>query len=482
MGRTRVLVRARTDVGRTRDHNEDNFGYREATTDEVASAKGHLLLVCDGMGGHAAGEVASQIAIDTILSAYYDDPSEDPRASLTSAVKLANRRIFEQSSSNRDQQGMGTTCVAAVIRGDELIMGYVGDSRGYLLRDGQLKQVTRDHSWVGQQVEMGLLAPEDAKDHPMMNIITRALGHHPDVEVDIASQKVQVSDVVLLCSDGLSGQVDDAKMQQIVEEAELLENAASALINAANEAGGPDNITVVLGRVDAVEPISAMTVPITIATVTESSEPITLTEQPATVDATMQTTPVTIESGPSAASAIRRSAPSCLMMSIGLLVGIIFFAAIGIAALLLGWVPFTVQGSSKAAGVEAGAAAAVAPSPTAIVPTPTVRAAGSAPVTSTVPTLPAPVPSVATGSLVGLRVQFPTQISLRSEARPDAPIIATALQTDQGRVFGEAVGSLPPGEGPERAPQGRERIWLQVVLDRNPTQPGWVWIGYVRVS
>ncbi len=249
MSRTRVLVGAATDVGRARSHNEDTYGYRIPEDAETADHKGYLFVVCDGMGGHAAGEVASQIAVETILTTYYDEP-DSPAESLKHAIAIANSRIFTQASQRSEQRGMGTTAVAIVVRGDSMTVAHAGDSRAYLLRNGELSRLTRDHSLVEEWVAKGVLPASEAGQHPMSNVITRALGHAPEVTPEVQEQPLEDGDLLLLCSDGLSGRVDDQAISGTLTTAPGLDAAVHSLIALANEAGGPDNISVIVIRVE----------------------------------------------------------------------------------------------------------------------------------------------------------------------------------------------------------------------------------------
>ena len=234
---------ARTDVGKTRDHNEDSYGVGEG---EQVERLGQLLVVCDGMGGHAAGEVASRIGVETILSVYYSDPTEDRPAMLEDAFEQANAAIYAKGHGS-----MGTTGVAALLHHDALHIANVGDSRAYLIRDGTIRQVSRDHSFVSDQVAAGLITPDQARASPHRNVITRALGYQPDVTVDLFRLPLQVGDIILLASDGLHGVVADAEIAAIVTQPP--DEAVDRLIDLANQRGGPDNITVVVARVDALD-------------------------------------------------------------------------------------------------------------------------------------------------------------------------------------------------------------------------------------
>ncbi|MCS6801417.1 MAG: Stp1/IreP family PP2C-type Ser/Thr phosphatase [Chloroflexota bacterium] len=257
MGRTRIRVGAATDVGRTRSHNEDNYGLRVPDAGEVADRKGILLVICDGMGGHAAGEVASQLAVETILTRYYDSPADDPTEALIQAVTLANQKIFQQAAERPEQRGMGTTCVAVVLRGDELTVAHVGDSRAYLLRNGVLTRLTRDHSLVEEWVEKGVLPAAEADHHPMANVITRALGHGPTVQVEVRQERALLGDILMLCSDGLSGKVSEEAMRATLLQQADPKAAVADLIALANDAGGSDNISVIVARIEEIAPAGA---------------------------------------------------------------------------------------------------------------------------------------------------------------------------------------------------------------------------------
>jgi serine/threonine protein phosphatase PrpC len=259
-GVTQLRVGAASDVGRKRDHNEDDYAvveqYKNRETRKVAEVRGSLFLVADGMGGHNAGEVASRTAADVIPELYYRKLSPDVAGGLRQAIEGANRRIYERAQQSLQETGMGSTVVAAVIRGDELHIAHAGDSRAYLVRDEQILQLTRDHSWVAEQMDAGLISPAEARTHPYRNYITRALGLSPEVEIDSQMLTIREGDVILLCSDGLSGPLADDKLQQIVAGAEPAE-ACEELIRQANAQGGPDNITAIVIHVEQVVPVGA---------------------------------------------------------------------------------------------------------------------------------------------------------------------------------------------------------------------------------
>src|SRR2546426_9826096 len=186
----RLDVAQLTDVGRKREHNEDNMAYVIPKDEQVMTKKGALFIVADGMGGHAAGEVASEIAVDTVSNVYYQDDSDDVAVSLLRAIRRANASIHQRAAENMLRTGMGTTCVAAVLRGNIAYIANVGDSRAYLLRGSQVKQISQDHSWVAEQVRAGLLTEDQARTHAQRNVITRCLGTQSDVDIDVFPEQI----------------------------------------------------------------------------------------------------------------------------------------------------------------------------------------------------------------------------------------------------------------------------------------------------
>ena len=228
-----------SDVGRQRQGNEDNF-----------FVQAPLFVVADGMGGAQAGEVASEMAVEAFRGGL---PNGAPDEGLVTLIRQANKRIHDTSRSDSDRQGMGTTCTAAYVAEDEVVLAHVGDSRCYLFRDGDLTRLTRDHSLVGELVDRGKLTEEQAEMHPQRSVITRALGPEADVRVDTERIEARSGDVFLLCSDGLTSMIREHQVLPIMRDASSLEETGRNLIAAANEAGGRDNITVVLFRIDEVE-------------------------------------------------------------------------------------------------------------------------------------------------------------------------------------------------------------------------------------
>ena len=232
-----------SDVGHCRESNEDNYFFDTSLG---------LYTIADGMGGHAAGEVASRLAVEALEEIIRHnggsgDTPQEAAEKLQSAVTEANRRICDSINSNVEQRGMGTTVVALIVAADRIIIGHVGDSRAYMLRDGQLERLTNDHSWVSEQVKAGLLTDDDAQRHPMRNIVTRALGSRTDVCADVSEQLTRPGDVYLLCSDGLNAMLGDNQIRQmLLEYRSDPEAAARALVEAANAHGGEDNTTVIV--------------------------------------------------------------------------------------------------------------------------------------------------------------------------------------------------------------------------------------------
>ena len=262
-----VHVFGRTDVGRTREHNEDAFVVADLTrgnatlqpevrTHEVGD-RGTLFMVADGMGGAAAGEIASAMAIEVVLRelsdafSYADAPSENIyAATLKKATAAANAQIHSFALEHPEFRGMGTTATIAGVLGDTLYLAQVGDSRAYLVRDGVAQQITKDQSLMQKLIEAGEITEEEAEQSERRNIILQALGPEAQVKVDLTHQKVRRGDVLVLCSDGLSGQVRHDEIARVATEQPDLMLVCKTLIDRANENGGPDNITVIAARFD----------------------------------------------------------------------------------------------------------------------------------------------------------------------------------------------------------------------------------------
>ena len=240
-------------VGRQRQHNEDSW---------LVESDARLFLVADGMGGHAAGEIASRIAVDSISEFIlhtkedehtwphaYDEHFKRSTNRLVAAVRMANTRVLEAMRKDARLRGMGTTVVACLADDETMSVAHVGDSRAYLIRNGELSRITNDHSWVFEQVQAGMLTEAEAEKHPLRNVITRALGGALSVSPDASEIEVRSGDVYLLCSDGLTGMVPEEEILRVVtHNSDDLEKACQKLIDTANERGGLDNITAVLIR------------------------------------------------------------------------------------------------------------------------------------------------------------------------------------------------------------------------------------------
>lgn len=230
----KLAVGAKTDIGRVREGNEDSY-----------FVDSPMFAVADGMGGHLAGDVASATAVEVIRESSQSTDNIDAEA-LAEMLRAANRAIWEKAGSDSNLRGMGTTCTLALLGDDTAQIAHVGDSRAYLFRDGSLKQVTQDHTLVGRLVREGKLRPEEAERHPQRSIITRALGVDEQVDVDLMSVELADGDRLLLCSDGLSAMISSSDIEEVLRAHEDPQSAAENLVEKANEAGGEDNITVVV--------------------------------------------------------------------------------------------------------------------------------------------------------------------------------------------------------------------------------------------
>ncbi|HKV27720.1 MAG TPA: Stp1/IreP family PP2C-type Ser/Thr phosphatase [Candidatus Acidoferrales bacterium] len=248
---------ARSDTGRVRENNEDSFRMAPEL---------NLFVLCDGMGGQASGEVASRLAAETIIEHCHEaetnpslplvgeqmDGASGAANRLASAVRLANRAVHHAAQQNETQTGMGATVVAVQFMDERMTIAHVGDSRAYRLRNGELEPLTRDHSFIAEQVRQGLMTAEEASQSKLQSVLLRALGIDPDVEVEVSEELLMEGDTVLLCSDGLTHELSDAQIAAVLCDAdeahEVAPEAASRLVDLANQAGGGDNITVIVLR------------------------------------------------------------------------------------------------------------------------------------------------------------------------------------------------------------------------------------------
>jgi protein phosphatase len=247
-----VTCAARTDVGLIRSGNEDNY---------IMVPERGIFVVADGMGGHAAGEIASEMAVQSIsrdLGSFKGLGADDAAARMTRAIQAANAAIFERTLAEHDKRGMGTTATVLVLHaGNRYLIGQVGDSRAYLLREGRFHQLTKDHSYVQEQVDAGYLTPEQARTHPYANVITRCVGASGDVMPDIFAGTTRSGDVFLLASDGLTGMVEDEALQAILQTQGTPERWVDRMVAEANRRGGLDNITAIIVQVDSVDAVQS---------------------------------------------------------------------------------------------------------------------------------------------------------------------------------------------------------------------------------
>jgi protein phosphatase len=247
-----IVASVQTDVGCVREANEDSGRHVRPNDPQIQLTKGTLTIVADGMGGHASGEVASQMAVELISELYYRDERFDTGAVLKDAIETASNRIYQTSLTDEKYFGMGTTLVALVLQNRTAYVAHVGDSRVYLLRAGKFQQITEDHSQVMEMVKYGIISREEAKNHEDKNVILRAMGTQPQVEAELAAPfAVYPDDTFLLCSDGLCDMVDDEEMHAILLNSRDVHSACESLVEAAKQSGGHDNITVGIVKITA---------------------------------------------------------------------------------------------------------------------------------------------------------------------------------------------------------------------------------------
>jgi serine/threonine protein phosphatase PrpC len=413
----RLVAAGQSHPGLRRPLNEDSWQIAQAAeTGAMWPDRGRLFAVADGMGGHAAGEVASRVAIETLFSVYYDrerDGPLPPTMRLQEAIDAANHAVYGQSATHDTQAGMGTTIVAAVVRDDWLIVANVGDSRAYLLRGGQAMQITQDHSWVAEQVAAGVLSNQEAENHIYKNVVTRCLGHRPTIQVDLFEHALQVGDAVLLCSDGLSNQVSGDEMVRALAQSPL-RKAADQMIALANERGGPDNITVVLFKM--FDPADAAG-----ARLAES-------RIPAGVQRSTRTSPLggVAEPQPTMPRALVRKAKA--RFSVGFVVLLVAFIAVACGALLL----------VAATRIEDIRNLLLSPSPTLpalITATPQVETATAA-VTET-------IAAVATGTATPQDTNTPSATATET-ATPQDTDTPSAMATETSTATATATTTLTP--------------------------------------
>lgn len=246
-----LVIRAvlRTDVGLVRSENQDFGTYTTAEEEKASHPGGRLLIVADGMGGHRGGATASRLAAETVKAQYLGSETADVPAALKESLVRANARIFSEAQSNPELRGMGTTTSVLAVRGDRGWLAHVGDSRIYLVRDDEIRQLTDDHSLVATMVREGLLTSAEAENHPRRNVLQRSMGVAEDVEVDVRGPiEIREGDTFILCSDGLHGLVKEDELKEIAKKP--IEAAADEFLRKALERGAPDNVTVIVARVE----------------------------------------------------------------------------------------------------------------------------------------------------------------------------------------------------------------------------------------
>ncbi|MEO8215525.1 MAG: PP2C family serine/threonine-protein phosphatase [Acidobacteriota bacterium] len=250
----RIEVGQRSDVGRVRAENQDSATSSYAIPVMPLASKGRLLVVADGMGGQSGGATASRLATATVKDSYYFGATQDLGESLRAAIASANQKINSEASADQSLEGMGSTCSALVIKGREAFFGHVGDSRIYRVRDGQIEQLTEDHSVVATLLKSGLITTEQAAKHPARNQLMRAIGPLPLVDIDISPPfPIREGDVFILCSDGLHGVVTSEEIRDI-GRASAPQGAVDQLVDLALSRGAPDNVTVIVARIEAPAP------------------------------------------------------------------------------------------------------------------------------------------------------------------------------------------------------------------------------------
>lgn len=244
----KITIACKTDVGRVREINQDKFEYYLPEDDAKVASRGLVLLVCDGMGGHAAGQVASELALKTFIDVYLNHPAEDPATAIRAAIQAANRFVLDNARAFPARRGMGTTLTGIILIQDQGYVVNVGDSRTYRFKNDALEQITNDHTYVDDLVRAGVIKPEEARSHPQKNVITRAIGIEGDLQPDIFVVNLEVGDKFMICSDGIINHVSDDEVAQIMPLAPSA--AAWKLVGQALIGGGTDNATAMVVRID----------------------------------------------------------------------------------------------------------------------------------------------------------------------------------------------------------------------------------------
>jgi len=255
-----ITIGSATHIGMEKKENQDYHSYH-VPADGAMNKKGILLVLADGMGGYTGGSLASKTAVETLIETYYTDPSANITESLKKAFLKANEQVIDKGKEHVETAKMGSTLIAVVVKKNKMYYAHVGDSRGYLIDDGEIFQFTEDHSFVTSLVKAGVITEEEARTHPERHVITRAIGLNSELQVDVSQidRQIKKNQYLLLCCDGLHGVVSNEIMLSTLAEYQEPDIASEKLVEKANENGGPDNITVLIARIDKVDLISSLT-------------------------------------------------------------------------------------------------------------------------------------------------------------------------------------------------------------------------------
>ena len=252
--RIKTTVACKTDLGRVRENNEDKFEFYATEKDHLLASRGAVYVVCDGMGGHEAGQIASELVTKTFIEVYLHHPSNDPSIAMEGSIAAACRFVIDVGRAVPKRKGMGTTLSSLILRQDEAYIVQVGDSRVYRMRNGTLERLTKDHTWIEEAIEAGLVPASELDTHPYRHVLTRAISTEGEVKPDIFKHELLEGDVFMLCSDGLINHVPDEKIEEIMKNHEPAD-AVWELVGHALQGGGSDNTTVMIVRIDEIVPL-----------------------------------------------------------------------------------------------------------------------------------------------------------------------------------------------------------------------------------
>jgi len=406
-----------TDIGQVRNHNEDFVAVCDPTEPDQ-KLKGRLFIVADGMGGYQAGEVASRLAAETVQREYYADPSDEPVTRLQNAVQAANTQVYQSAHGDRAHAGMGTTVVVTAILNNKACIASVGDSRAYLVRNGEIIQITQDHSLVGEQIRAGLLTKEQARTHPQRNVITRALGSQPVVQVDTFEGDLANGDILFMCSDGLTGHVPESRLTETVT-ALPPDQAVQRLIELANQDGGTDNISVIVLRAGTLAPAPAKAV--------AAPPPSGTATMPIKPPSSVSTRP---------ARPTRKKRAGMAWIAVGAIIVLVAVAAVGILSAGGVWLW---ENRSKPTATPARAS----PMPTPLAPS-TVTSLPVAPTMTTEPPVPGAPTSTLAPTLTPRPIVVPTISISPSPSTTVSPIPAPSATPKPEKDKSGDGGVLPP--------------------------------------